>query len=60
MKTERLIIRNFTKEDINEIYAIFSDEEVNRFLPWFPLKSAEEAEEFYKIRLERREAMPFV
>lgn len=30
------------------LYRIYSDREVNRFLPWFPLKSLEEAKPFYE------------
>lgn len=32
------------------LYLLLKDEEVNRFLPWFPVNSAEEAERFYKER----------
>lgn len=38
IETERLILRKFTEKDIEALYEIYSDEEVNRFLPWFPLK----------------------
>ena len=31
-------------------YKLLSDREVNRFLPWFPVKSMEEAEQFLKER----------
>lgn len=48
IKTERLILRKFTNEDLDAIFLIFSDEEVNRFLPWFPLKSMEDAKTFYE------------
>ncbi len=47
LKTERLILRKFTKNDIESIYRIYSDEEVNKFLPWFPLKNIEEAQLFF-------------
>lgn len=50
LMTDRLILRNFTSDDIPAIYEIFSDREVNRFLPWFPLASLPEAEIFYKER----------
>lgn len=50
--TDRLILRKFTLDDIESFYAIYSDEKVNRFLPWFPLKSIEEAKQFYKERYE--------
>ncbi len=37
--TERLILRKFTEEDREALYEILKDEEVNRFLPWFPAAS---------------------
>lgn len=48
LETKRLILRRFTQEDVPAVYEIFSDPEVNRFLPWFPLKTMEEAREFYQ------------
>ncbi len=48
IETERLILRKFTDKDLEAIYLIFSDKEVNTFLPWFPLKTIEEAADFYK------------
>ncbi len=42
--TDRLILRKFTEKDIEALYQILKDEEVNQFLPWFPLKIIEEAE----------------
>lgn len=50
LETERLILRKFTEEDLNAIYAIYGDAEVNKFLPWFPLKSLEEAKNFFEER----------
>ncbi len=52
MQTQRLIVRPFTKEDIEAIFTIFKDKETNTFLPWFPLKSMEEAYKFYEERYE--------
>ena len=48
IEPERLVLRNFTENDLEALYGIYSDTEVNRFLPWFPLKSMEEAETFFK------------
>lgn len=48
LKTERLILRKFTEEDLEAIYKIYSDVEINRFLPWFPLKTMEDARVFYQ------------
>lgn len=53
LETERLILRKFTKNDIEALFHIYKDEEVNTYLPWFPLKSLEEAEAFYKDRYEK-------
>lgn len=44
--TDRLILRQFTKDDIKAIFNIQKDKEVNTYLPWYPLKTLEEAEKF--------------
>lgn len=43
LETERLILRKFHESDIEALYLLLRDEEVNTFLPWFPMKSMEEA-----------------
>lgn len=48
LETRRLILRKFTEQDIAALFAIYSDIETNRFLPWFPLKTAGEAEALWK------------
>ena len=48
LETERLILRKFTERDIDALFLILKDEEVNKFLPWYPVKSTEEAEKFYE------------
>ena len=53
LETERLILRKFTKNDLKAIFEIYSDEEVNTFLPWFSLKSIKEAEMFFAERYEK-------
>lgn len=50
LETERLILRKFAKNDLNALYEIYRDEEVNRFLPWFPLKTMDEARIFYETQ----------
>lgn len=50
LKTDRLILRKFEKCDMKALYSLLKDEEVNTFLPWFPMKSMEETKEFYKKR----------
>ena len=46
--TERLLLRQFKEQDIEPLYRLLRDEEVNTFLPWFPTKNQEEAKAFYK------------
>ena len=50
LETERLILRKFTRQDIEALYLILRDEEVNKFLPWYPVKNIEETEKFYEER----------
>lgn len=50
LETERLILRKFTENDLDAIYKIFSDKEVNTFLPWFPLKTFNDAKAFFETR----------
>lgn len=45
LQTERLILRRFTKGDIDAVYSIWSDPMTNTFVPMFPLVSKEEAME---------------
>lgn len=54
LTTERLILRKFTKNDIEAVYKIYSDEEVNKFLPWFTLTSKEDAAAFYRKHFESK------
>lgn len=51
LKTERLLLRPFAANDLSAILAIYGDAEVNRFLPWFPLQTLEDARRFYETRL---------
>ena len=52
LRTERLILRKFEEEDLKAIYEIYSDIEVNRFLPWFPVRTMAEAKQFYEERFQ--------
>ena len=52
LETERLILRKFTENDIEVLFSIYSDEEINTYLPWFTLKSLEEAKTFFAERYE--------
>lgn len=58
LETDRLILRKFTENDIEALFLILKDEEVNRFLPWFPLKNMEEARKFYEERYAAEYAQP--
>lgn len=58
LETKRLLLRKFTTNDMEAFYQIFSDEEVNRFLPWFPVKNMKEAPYFFQERYESRYAQP--
>ena len=42
LNTQRLIIRKFNIDDTESLFSILSDEEVNKYLPWFPFKSLED------------------
>ena len=50
LETERLILRKFTEEDMEELFLILKDEEVNKFLPWYAVKNLEETKQFYEER----------
>lgn len=46
LETDRLILRRFSENDIQSLFEILKDKEVNIFLPWFPLKNLHETKEF--------------
>ena len=50
LTTDRLILRPFTTADFGAIFEIFSDETVNTYLPWFPIRTIEEAQLLYEAR----------
>lgn len=50
LKTERLILRKFAQRDIEALFLILKDKEVNKFLPWYPMKNLEETQKFYEER----------
>lgn len=56
--TERLILRKFAEDDLEAIFLILNDEEVNRFLPWFPVKNLDETRKFYEERYAAKYAQP--
>ena len=58
LETQRLLLRKFTAADLDALYGIFRDEEVNTFLPWLPLKSLDDARDFYEARYARGYRLP--
>lgn len=48
LETEKLILRKFTKDDLDAFFLILKAEEVNKFLPWYPMKNLEETKRFYE------------
>ena len=50
LTTPRLLLRRFTPDDAPAMWELLRDEEVNTFLPWFPLKSLQETERFLQER----------
>lgn len=47
-ETDRLILRKFENRDLEALYLLLRDEEVNTFLPWFPVKNMQETKDFYE------------
>lgn len=45
LKTERLLLRQFTLNDLPAFYQIGSDKDVNQFLPFFPFQTMEQAKQ---------------
>lgn len=46
IETDRLVLRKFTDSDIDDMFILYSDEEVNKFLPWFPFKTRDEVKKY--------------
>lgn len=53
LETKRLILRNLesSKQDMQALYSLLSDKEVNEFLPIFPMKSLADTEEYFHNRI---------
>lgn len=47
IETKQLILR----KDMETLYHLLMDEDVNTFLPWFPIKNREETISFYQKRI---------
>ncbi|WP_289183954.1 GNAT family N-acetyltransferase, partial [uncultured Dubosiella sp.] len=50
IQTGRLILRKFTPRDMEALFQILKDEEVNTFLPWYPVRTMAETVRFYEER----------
>lgn len=50
LETDRLLLRKFGMDDLEALYWLLSDKDVNTFLPWFPVKDMEETKDFYEKR----------
>lgn len=59
LETERLILRKFTENDLEALFNIYSNEEVNTYLPWFPLTSQEEAASLFKEKYQEVYKRPY-
>lgn len=59
LETERLILRRFCTDDIPALFAIYSDREVNTYLPWFPLASLAEAERLFENEYAKAYELPW-
>lgn len=53
IETKRLILRKFTENDIKAVFDIYSDEEVNKFLPWFLLSLLMRQKSFIMKNMQR-------
>lgn len=53
IETKRLILRAFdsSESDIEALYEILSDKEVNTYLPWFPIETKKEALTYYQEKI---------
>ena len=58
LETDRLILRRFQEQDLEDVFAIFSDTTINTFLPWFPLDSLDAARAFFESRYAAAYAQP--
>lgn len=58
LETERLILRRFTTDDLEDLYRVYADEEANRFLPWFPAGSRDDAGRIFEEQYAAAYARP--
>ena len=51
LETQRLILRKFSVSDITDMMLLYGDNEVNKFLPWFPMKTKNEVYEYLNKKI---------
>lgn len=50
IETDRLILRKFSKKNLQSLFLILKDKEGNKFSSCFPVKILEETKKFYEER----------
>lgn len=58
LETQRLVLRKFTEQDLEALFLILKDEEVNKFLPWYPMKNLAETKKFYDEKFAAKYQLP--
>lgn len=58
LETQQLILRKFCKSDVAAMLDIFGDKAVNTYLPWYPVQSLRQAEEFYEENYAKAYELP--
>ncbi len=51
LQTDRLVLRKFTGQDLEDMLSLYSDKEVNTFLPWFPINTRAAMSEYLNNRI---------
>lgn len=54
IETDRLLLRRFVEKDMEALYLLLSDQEVNIFLPWYPVKDMHETRTFYETHFQEK------
>ena len=50
LETERLVLRRFTPADVEPLFSLMRDREVNTFRPWFPLETEADAARYLEAQ----------
>lgn len=59
LETPRLILRRAEEHDLDALHTLLSDEEVNTFLPWFPMKTLADTRAFVQREFFDYYALPW-